>query len=445
MGQWIKTYGKVFGFYRSQNPLLVVCDTEMIKQCFVKEFDAFHDRPLPPLLVEPFASSLPFLKGGEWKKLRTILNPAFSAAKMRLMTPTINKCADEFVDVLTESAEKGEVVDVYQAAQGLSLDVITKCALAWQVDCQRNPDDPLLRELQNVFPSSDNFVTRISFWFPVLKKAIGLLHKATEFSGIQERILANLRDVIRLRRCGQVPPVPDILQMMLDAQSDASSDPKARTDERYLLSEDRFLLANCFIFIFAGFDTTALTLAYTLYLLAKHPEEQNRLLRELTDVSPDNQDPSSEELHKLKRLDMLLKESLRMYPPNVGFVARACQRDITVMGKLIPAGTAVTVPVWHLHHDPDYWPEPFKFDPERFGEGQERHSPEAYVPFGLGPRSCIGMRFAMLELKATLCKVVRRFRILLCEETQDPPKIYVPNSQALPVNGIRLKLERRGP
>ncbi|KAG0430393.1 hypothetical protein HPB47_022723, partial [Ixodes persulcatus] len=85
------------------------------------------------------------------------------------------------------------------------------------------------------------------------------------------------------------------------------------------------------------------------------------------------------------------------------------------------------------------------FDPERFSEGQERHPPEAYAPFGLGPRACIGSRLAMLELKATLVKVVRRFKILLCEETQDPPKIRIPLSLTLPENGIRLKLERRDP
>ncbi|KAM7303440.1 cytochrome P450 3A29 [Ixodes scapularis] len=444
MGQWIKTYGKVFGMYRSESPVLVISDAEMIKQCFVKEFDAFHDKPGPPVLVEPFKDSLPFLKGDEWKKMRTLLNPAFSTAKMRLMMQTINKCADVFVDILTESSQKGEVLEMYKVAQGLSLDVITKCALAWQVDCQRNPDDPLLKELQNIFRNTSNVGARISFWFPALKHVIEILHKKWQFMVTQENIIANLRNVISLRRRGQAPSVPDLLQLMLNCQSDASN-AKDHTDQKNLLLEDRMLIANCFIFILGGLETTSLALAYTLFLLAKHPEEQDRLFQELTDMFPGNQELSSDDLRKLKRLDIVFKESLRLYPPTVAFVSRTCRRDITVMGQFIPSGTSVTVPVWHLHHDADYWPDPFKFDPERFSEGQERHPPEAYAPFGLGPRACIGSRLAMLELKATLVKVVRRFKILLCDETQDPPKIRIPLSLTLPENGIRLKLDRRDP
>lgn len=444
MAEWIKAYGKVFGIYRSETPMLVVSDAEMIKQCFVKEFNTFHDKPAPPLLEEPLASSLPFLKGDEWKRVRTLLNPAFSAVKMRFMTATINKCADLFVDVLSESAKRGEAVNVHNVAQGLSLDVITKCALALKVDCQRNPDDPLLKALRNIFPSLNNIVTRIVFFFPAIQNALGLLQRNTEFQKTQDKIIANLRNVIRLRRNGQAPPVPDMLQLMLDAQSEVKN-AGVHQDGDELLSGDRILLANCFIFIFAGFDTTSLSLAYTMFLLAKHPKEQDRLLRELTDNFPDDQELSFDDLQKLKRPDMVLKESMRLYPPNVATISRSCQRDITVMGQFIPAGTTVTIPAWHLHRDPDYWPDPLKFDPERFSEGQERHTPEAYVPFGLGPRGCIGQRFAMLELKATLCKVVRKFNILCCEETQDPLKIDVPNLTALPLNGIWLKLEHRKP
>ncbi|CAN7937282.1 unnamed protein product [Ixodes hexagonus] len=440
MEKWIKQYGKVFGFYQSEVPFIAVSDVEIIKQCYIKESNVFHDRAPIPLKVEPFASALPFLTGDTWKKVRTVLNPTFSAAKMKQMTEIMNACTDEFVSVLDDYGKEDKVVDMFKVAQGLSLDVITKCALAWQVDCQRDPDEPLLRELRNIFLSSDNIVTRASFWFPSLNKLIEALHPFTEFAKTHTKITENLRRVVQLRRSGESPEVPDMLQLMLDAQTEKDGTTGGK-DEK--LIEDRLLIANCFIFLLGGFDTTADSLAYIMHVLAKYPEEQDRILREMAEAFPNEKKLGYDELHKLKRLDMVIKESLRLYPVIVSFVSRSCQQDITVMGQFIPAGANVTIPVWHLHHSAEHWVDPLTFDPERFSEDKEKPHVGAYIPFGLGPRACIGKRFAVLELKAAVCKVLRNFKLVQCEETQDPLQVVVPNATAYPKDGVKLKLVRR--
>lgn len=442
MEKWIEQYGKVFGFYQAETPFIALSDVEIIKQCFIKESNVFHDRPPIPLKVEPFSSSLPFLAAETWKKVRTVLNPTFSAVKMKQMMQIMNSCTEEFVDVLDDYAKKGKVVDMFRVAQGLSLDVITKCALAWQVDSQRNPDEPLLRELRTIFLSSDNFATRAAFWFPSLNKLIEWLHPLTKFSRTLKKIVKNLRKVVQLRRGGKSPEVPDMLQLMLDAQTGQDTATGRQEGDEPLI-EDRLLIANCFIFLLGGFDTTAVALAYIMHILAKYPEEQDRILNEVTEAFPDKKELGYDELHKLKRLDMVIRECLRLYPVIVSFVSRKCQQDITVMGQFIPAGVNVTVPVWHLHHSAEHWPDPFKFDPERFSEDKEKPHVGAYLPFGLGPRACIGERFAMLELKATVYKVLRNFRVVQCEETQDPLQVVVPTAAAYPKDGVKLKLERR--
>ncbi|XP_040078399.1 cytochrome P450 3A18 [Ixodes scapularis] len=444
MENWIEQYGKVFGFYQSEVPFIALSDVEIIKQCFIKESNVFHDRPSIPLKVEPFASSLPFLNADTWKKVRTVLNPTFSAVKMKQMMQIMNACTDEFVDVLDDYAKKGKVVDMFKVAQGLSLDVITKCALAWQVDSQRNPHEPLLREVRNIFLSSDNFVTRAAFWFPSLNKLIEWLHPFTKLARTLDNITQNLNKVVHLRRSGISPDVPDMLQLMLDAQTEKGSSADDH-DEYEPLIEDRLLIANCFIFLLGGFDTTAVALAYIMHILAKYPEEQDNILREITEAFPDKKELGYDEIHRLKRLEMVISESLRLYPVIVTFVSRNCQQDITVMGQFIPAGANVTLPVWHLHHSAEHWPDPLKFDPERFNEDKGKPHVGAYLPFGLGPRACIGKRFAMLELKATVCKVLRSFRVVQCEETQDPLKVVVPNATAYPKDGVKLKLELRNP
>ncbi|CAN8019280.1 unnamed protein product, partial [Ixodes persulcatus] len=131
--RWIKEYGKVFGYYVGDIPYIVLTDVEMIKQCFVKKASTFHDRPPFPVAVEPFISSIVGLEGDEWKKVRTVLNPSFSSSKMKLMTQIMSSCADATLEVVEDHVKKGEVVEMLRVSQGLSLDVISKCAFAWQV------------------------------------------------------------------------------------------------------------------------------------------------------------------------------------------------------------------------------------------------------------------------------------------------------------------------
>ncbi|CAN8019282.1 unnamed protein product [Ixodes persulcatus] len=258
-----------------------------------------------------------------------------------------------------------------------------------------------------------------------------------------EQVSDNVRHVIELRRKGQSPRTTDMLQLMLDAQAGIEDNTK-NTGEGKKLMEDRHLLANCFIFLAAGFETTATSLAFIIHVLAKYPEEQDRILDELNKTFPEkDQELTYDGVQQLKRLDMVISESMRLYPPVILFISRACREDTTIMGQFFPAGVNIIVPTWHIHHDPDLWPEPFNFDPERFAEGLNATHSAAYLPFGLGPRVCIGKRFALLEIKMALCKMIRKYRIRQCEETQDPLKMVVPSVIINPEKGIHVKFEHR--
>ncbi|XP_040062089.1 cytochrome P450 3A5 [Ixodes scapularis] len=443
MEHWIKEYGKVFGYYVGGVPHMVLTDVEMIKQCFVRNVSTFHDRPPLPICTGPFASCIIALEGDEWKKIRAVLNPCFSASKMKLMTQIMGSCADAMIEVVEDHVKKGETVEMYRVSQGLSLDVIAKCAFAWQVDCQKNPNDPLLLSIRKMFVEADDGILRHAIRFPILCKIITSLISFTSYIKTLTRIFDNVRQVIELRRKGQSPRTTDMLQMMLDAQA-GILDNTNNTGERKKLMEDRHLVGNCFIFLAAGYETTATSLAFVIHLLAKYPEEQDRILKELNKVFPEkDQDLTYDGVQELKRLDMVICESLRLYPPVVLFVSRHCRQDTTIMGQFIPAEANIMVPTWHIHHDPEHWSEPFKFDPERFAEGLNGSQSAAYLPFGLGPRVCIGKRFALLEIKMALCKLIRKYRIRQCKETQDPVKLVVPTAAINPEKGISVKFEHR--
>lgn len=286
MERWIKEYGKVFGYFIGEMPYLMITDTEMVKQCFVKEANIFHDRPQFAVDVEPFASSLLALRGKDWKKVRTVLNPSFSASKMKMMMHALSTCTDEMLEVLDEYVTRGDVVDMHKVAQGLSLHVIGKCALAWQVDCQKNPRDPLLLSVREFFAGTENVAFETAVRFPFIKKIIEVIYPCTNFSKVTDRISKNIRRVIEIRRKGERPQATDMLQLMLDAQ--AGSESRAGDHRKNdLLIEDHHLLSNCFIFLLAGFETTATSLGFIMHLLAMHYDEQQRIFDELSAVFPE--------------------------------------------------------------------------------------------------------------------------------------------------------------
>ncbi|KAH7935998.1 hypothetical protein HPB52_016337 [Rhipicephalus sanguineus] len=150
------------------------------------------------------------------------------------------------------------------------------------------------------------------------------------------------------------------------------------------------------------------------------------------------------QLQQLERLDMLVKEALRLYPPVTMLVSRHCRADATILGQFFPAGCEVLAPVWHVHHDPQLWPEPFRFNPERFSpEVAKGIHPGAFMPFGIGPKSCIANRFALLELKAALCKFLRTYEVLSCSRMEEPIELIVQTMIIRPKVPIQVKLRRR--
>lgn len=160
------------------------------------------------------------------------------------------------------------------------------------------------------------------------------------------------------------------------------------------------------IFLLAGHETTSTALTFTLHLLGRHPEIQERVRTEVADVLGDAR-PTAASLQLLPYTTAVLKEAMRLYP-SAPFTGRLTAEDSNIGGYAVPAGSDVVLSVWTIHRRPDLWPDPLTFDPTRF-LGDERRNRYAWVPFGAGPRACIGQHFSMLESAATLAQLVRAF------------------------------------
>uniref|UniRef100_I3MLS0 unspecific monooxygenase n=1 Tax=Ictidomys tridecemlineatus TaxID=43179 RepID=I3MLS0_ICTTR len=208
----------------------------------------------------------------------------------------------------------------------------------------------------------------------------------------------------------------DFLQLMIDSQNSQDKEP-------YQGLSDLEIAAQSIIFILAGYHTTSTTLSFIMYLLAIHPDVQKKLQQEVDETLPNKAPVTYDVLFEMKYLDMVVNETLRLYPV-VERIVRVCKKDVELNGVFIPKGTIVAIPIYSLHQNSMYWPEAEKFYPERFNKkNKDSINPYVYMPFGNGPRTCIGMRFALMNMKLALIRVLQNFSFYPCKETQIPLKL----------------------
>ncbi|KAK9744576.1 Cytochrome P450 [Popillia japonica] len=183
-------------------------------------------------------------------------------------------------------------------------------------------------------------------------------------------------------------------------------------------------------------------MCWTLFLLGNHPDIQQKVFEEVHQVLQSKRTPTTiSELHEMKYLENVIKESLRLYP-SVPFIIRDLEQEVQIGEYKIPAGVQVNLQIYGTHRSAEYYPEPDKFDPDRFlPENSQKRHPYAYIPFSAGPRNCIGQKFAMYEEKTVLATIVNRYKITAMET---PETITVTADLILrPMNGVILKLQKR--
>lgn len=452
ISKWRKQYGKVFGFFSGSRPSLVVSDLDMIKQILIKDFQNFSNRPKMTIKAEPVVSTVVGLRDQRWKDVRALLAPTFSMSKMKLMAGIMNEKVDELLRIVAEHEEKGEAVEWYTTYQGLTLDVICECALAIKSNCQRDKNDSLMHAVRGFLQNALNTFNTLAIYFPVVGQIMSFVSNQLAYSGrMTNMIVAHLKQVIKLRRKDSHTRTVDVLQLMLEASETIIEERMGKegviaTPKKKMLTDDE-IIANAWVFLLGGFETTANALTFSSYLLAKHKEHQDILYKEIRKTVEDPSAPLTyEQVFEMTYLDQVLSESLRLFPPVVTFIIREAAQDTEVCGVKIPKDTGILIPVWDIHRDPEQWPDPEKFDPERFSLASKRESTRhsmAYLPFGAGPRNCIGIRFGQLEAKLALARVILNYELELSPQTEDPPPLTVPTVAINPSAGIYCTAKKR--
>lgn len=396
----------------------MVRDPELIKQLAIKDFDHFEDHRsfLDDNTDVLFGNSLFMLKGAKWRDMRATLSPAFTGSKMRQMFDLVSECANDMSNYFLKQVANGETIkyEMKDLFSRYTNDVIASCAFGFKVNSMENKDNEFYvtgKQLAN---------------FGSLRRGIKLLFLKTvpwamKFLDIQfiEKDVARffksmVLDTMALREEKAIFR-PDMVNLLMNVRkgivhNGAAEDKAHGEQEGFATVEeshigkvtvrrewtDDEIVAQCFLFFAAGFDTTSTLLTFASYELALNPAVQNRLYEEIRDMNASlgGKRIDYDVLQKMKYLDQVITEALRKWPP-AALTDRKCVRDYAYDdGELkfkIEKGSAFWIPIYALHRDPKYYPEPEKFDPERFNdENKNNIVPGTYVPFGTGPRNCIG-------------------------------------------------------
>lgn len=414
--QLAQEYGDLVSFRIAHRRVYLASHPDLIEQVLVTDarhyIKHFGARLYKPVLGNGLVTS----EGDFWLRQRKLSQPAFLKSRIQAYVPVMAELTDRAVSRWSD----GQQVDIHEQFSELTSAIALKTLF--------DLDDPGDREtfvhaLRNVFTDLTGRLFSsgglLPLWVP------------TPANRRIQRGIRHLYSVVDgyiARGRTRSTPGTDLLSRLIAARDD---DGQPMTDRQ--LREEAMTL------YLAGHETTALTLTWAWYLLAQHPQVEEKLLAEWSAVLG-GRTPGIDDLTKLPYTDAVLTEAMRVYPP-VYLVGREALCDLELGGYRVPKGTTIFMSQWVSHRDPRYFSDPEEFRPERWLDGLAQRIPRyAYYPFGGGPRVCIGQAFALMEAAILLAGVGQQYRFTI---DPGPPVEMDPQITLLPKGGIPVTLKRR--
>lgn len=450
--QLVSTGGKFCGMLESPQPVILVKDIDVVKKVYIKDFDHFVDRrDFFPTRKGTLMSKM-MLRGDEWKGVRATMTPTFTTGKIRRLMDVFNGVGKEFIDMLKKKASSGSTpINVLRTWNQYTVDVIGRGVFGVNTGTIEDPN--------SVFAQHAKLLTEFQLWdfikislgprYPKIFQALGIEvfnQKAMDFfAGV-------VKQGMSARRNGTVKR-NDFQQILLEAQkgelktigaddlSDFDKDAQLKNTKGVYLT-DEVLVAQSVGFFLGGFLTISTFLTFVTYVLAVHQDIQDKLRKVLSGVVKKDGTVDYDEVNEIQYLEMVFNETLRHYPAALR-IERDCNKDFhdPETGLFVQKGGVVVIPVYSIHHDKEHYANPDKFDPEHFSpENKAKRSPYAYQPFGHGPRSCIGMRFALIEAKTVIAHMLHNFRIEPTEKTPIPIQAIKAGTALMTPRDLELKL-----
>ncbi|KAK4878613.1 hypothetical protein RN001_011119 [Aquatica leii] len=413
----------IFGFIR---PEYMPIDLELIKCILTKDFNYFTDRGYHYNEEnEPLSGNLFLLGGNKWKKTRTKLTPTFTSGKMKMMFNIVVECSQKLKQVI-ETEHKQGPINIKKFLEQFTTDVIGSCAFGLNCNTFDESESDFCKYAKRLFLPT-TFEKIKGFCTVYIKSIHKFFNMKIIPTDVSEFFLKTVRNTVEYRQANNVTR-NDFMQNLIDFMKTESS----------LTIEE--VAAQAFVFFVAGFETFSSVMMYCLLEVALNQEIQDKLREEVNRYEQITYDS----LNGLVYMRQVVDEVLRKYPP-IAFLNRACTKDYQVPNTklVLKKDTPILISILGIHHDPEYFPEPEKFDPERFSlENKERLTQFSYMPFGEGPRLCIGLRFAFLQMKIALAMLLKNYKFSINNKTQLPLKMNPKSFVMSPMGSIWLDVKK---
>ena len=451
---FVGTYGML------GSPTLLIRDPDLAKRVLIKDFDQFMERkPKSSHLHSKNNRHLPYflleLQGDQWKKVRASLSPGFTSGKLKSMVPLIHRVADNCNECLSKKV--GESFLIKDVLGNFSMDVIVSTGFGYESNTFKDPSNIFKKHADLLVTKKLSlrlmakvivfmFAPRLARWldFHILDPEAEQFFVEAILKAIKERQESGER------RNDFIDICTDVLKKEAENPtnftiSDNTTDQQMKDDARKKEVE-RILIANSIIMFMAGYNQVSTVATMMLYFMAKNPEYQERFYQEISEAvkvaGTDQLDYPV--VMNLPYMEMFFQETFRMYP--FGHLERASVKPYKIPGTdvTIPKDVIVRFAAGGIAKDPKYYPNPEVFNPENFTAANKnaRH-PLASGGFGHGPRNCIAQRFATMEIKILIARILTKFRILPCNKTID---VLIPNPrsrQHQPIGEIWITVELR--
>jgi cytochrome P450 len=419
MSGWWRQYGDALRFRLGPKTLHLFSHPDLAEEILVQQADRFvkvYDPRRPVGLALVLGNGLVTSSGEVWKRHRRIIQPVFHRSRMAAMADRMAQVGEQRITGWAD--HEGHSVDIAVEMMQLALEVISQTMFTVSMAQHIDQISHALRvSLKYAFDSFHNPL-RLPSWVPTQRNR--------EFRSVMQFMDGLIYGLLaERRRTGATHG--DLLDLLL----------QARDEETGIGLSDQELRDEALTIFAAGHETTANALAWTWYLLATHPEAKARFYEEVDRVLQ-GRTPNADDLQHLPYTRAIFDESLRLYPPAPA-VQRKAAVSTTMGGLPLPAGALVLVGTYNLHRHPAFWPNPDQFLPARWLDSEQSAARYAYLPFGAGPRACVGIHFASLEGPLLMALIGRRYDLQLAQETVEPELMVT----LRPKGGIRMILQPR--
>ncbi|KAK5639986.1 hypothetical protein RI129_010797 [Pyrocoelia pectoralis] len=406
----MKKNGKKFGGYHLLiRPIFVPTDLDLIRKMLINDFDHFTDHiGYVNAEIDPISLNIFNAKGSHWQRIRSKLSFAFTPAKSKIMFETVLKTAEDFKQLMKKYVERNESFDMKEVSERFTTDIIISYGFGIESNALRSGTSEFRKLVSELIAS---FRIMLVVFFPEL---FSLLTLRTYSKNVTNFFTDLVEGIAKYRKQNGIAR-DDFIHHLLQNSSDhtiTNSEVKQmnRGDMGLSLNE---MAAQCFAFYSAGYETSAAAISFTLHELALNQEIQNKAREEINIILENhNGKITYEAIKEMEYLNNCLFESLRMYPP-VPTNTRLCTKSYKIPNSnvVINKGMYVFLPMYAIHRDPEHFPNPDTFDPDRFSKGRNTSRESAsFFPFGDGPRKCIGYKFGILQVKVALVVLLKHFR-----------------------------------